>query len=477
MPIFNGGRIGSNNVPFTGTKSNDPNYSNVSLLLNGNGTNGSTTFTDSSSYGHTVTPVADAKISTAQNKFGGASIYLDGSGDCLSLPDDQSAFNFGTGDFTIECWIYWVGGAYGIVFSQRHAYDTNNTGMSWRIDDANDTIGFWHGNGLDGFGTPSNAISKNTWTHIALTRNGSIFTIWVNGQSQATNTITASMIYYPPVIGRSQGVLGEYLNAYLDDFRITKGVARYTANFTPPTAELPGGETGTFASGLWTGLEQCDAVRRGIWTGLSLIDSDYIALINANGLSDGSTSLNDDATSTLVTSLTCYGTCDASTAVTKNSSASIEVGSGDSGVLVNFSEVVLDDTEWTLEMWFYPTAGIATYNAIWGSAASSKWLEFNGTYLRCRGWNTSIQSTTSFTTNQWYHVALEKDSSDTVRLYVNGILESSQSGGDNWTYNYGRIGNSGNLSRVVQGYYDDIRLSKVARYNGNNFTPPTSLLT
>jgi hypothetical protein len=216
----------------------EPYADNVSLLLNGNGDNGSTTFTDSSSYGHTVTPVDNAQISTAQSKFGGASIYLDGSGDCLSLPDDESAFNFGTGDFTIECWIYWVGGAYGIVFSQRHAYDTNNTGMSWRIDDANDTIGFWHGNGLDGFGTPNNVISKNTWTHIALTRNGSTFTIWVNGQSEATNTITANMIYYPPVIGRSQGVLYEYLNAYLDDYRITKGVARYTSNFTPPTAEL-----------------------------------------------------------------------------------------------------------------------------------------------------------------------------------------------------------------------------------------------
>jgi hypothetical protein len=235
--------------------------------------------------------------------------------------------------------------------------------------------------------------------------------------------------------------------------------------------------TGTFASGLWTSSDHIKQIRNELWPKLSSIDSDYIALINANGLSDGSTSLNDDATSTLVTSLTCYGTCDASTAVTKNSSASIEVGSGDSGVLVNFSEVVLDDTEWTLEMWFYPTGGIATSNAIWGSAGSAKWLEFNGTYLRCRGWNSSIQSTTSFTTNQWYHVALEKDSSDTVRLYVNGILESSQSGGDNWTYDYGRIGNSGNLSRVVQGYYDDIRLSKVARYNGNNFTPPTSLLT
>lgn len=210
----------------------------VSLLLHGDGPNNSTTFTDSSGYGHTVTPVGNAKISTTESKFGGASIYLDGSSDCLSLPDNASAFDFGTGDFTIECWIYWVGGLYGIVFSQRHVYGNNNTGMSWRIDDSNDNIGFWYGDGLGYFTTPNYAISKNTWTHIALTRNGSTFTTWVNGQSEATNTITASMIYYPPVIGRAQGVLFEYLNAYLDEYRITKGVAIYTSNFTPPTAPL-----------------------------------------------------------------------------------------------------------------------------------------------------------------------------------------------------------------------------------------------
>ncbi len=216
----------------------DPYADNVSLLLNGNGTNGSTTFTDSSSYGHTVTPVGDAQISTAQIKFGVSSMYIDGTGDYLSLPDDQSAFDFGTGDFTIECWIYWVGGANGNLFSQRHAWYTNDTGMTWRINDSNDSISFWHGDGLDGFTTPSNSISKNTWTHIALTRDSNTFTIWVNGQSEATNTITANMIYYAPVIGRVQGVNAAYLNAYLDDYRITKGVARYISNFDPPEVEL-----------------------------------------------------------------------------------------------------------------------------------------------------------------------------------------------------------------------------------------------
>jgi hypothetical protein len=261
---FNGGTIGIANTVFTGTKSNDPNYSNVSLLLNGNGTNGSTTFTDSSSYGHTVTPNGNAQISTVQSKFGGASMYFDGSGDYLSLPNDQTSFDFGTGNFTIECWIYWPGGP-GNIFSQRHAFDNNNTGMSWRTSTSN--LLFFYGNGLGGFSTPSTSLPTNAWNHIALTRNGNTFTMWINGQSQATNTITATMIYYPPAIGRVQGVAAEYLNAYLDDFRITKGVARYTSNFEPPTAQLPGGETGTFASGLWTSSDHIKQIRNELWPG------------------------------------------------------------------------------------------------------------------------------------------------------------------------------------------------------------------
>jgi len=78
---FNGGTIGIANTVFTGTKSDDPNYSSVSLLLNGNGTNGSTTFTDSSVNNHTITRNGNAQISTTQSKFGGSSMYFDGNGD------------------------------------------------------------------------------------------------------------------------------------------------------------------------------------------------------------------------------------------------------------------------------------------------------------------------------------------------------------------------------------------------------------
>ena len=82
----------------------DASYSSVSLLLHGNGINGSTTITDNSPSPKTVTAVGNAQISTAQSKFGGGSIAFDGTGDYLTTPNN-SDYQFGTSDFTVECWI------------------------------------------------------------------------------------------------------------------------------------------------------------------------------------------------------------------------------------------------------------------------------------------------------------------------------------------------------------------------------------
>ncbi len=308
MPIFNGGRIGSNNVPFTGTKSDDPNYSSVSLLLNGNGTNGSTTFTDSSNYSHTVTPAGNAQISTTQSKFGGASMYFDGSGDYLEIPS-STEFDLGFGAFAVEAWIYLTangttaaGETNWPIVNKHSIYNTQTTpggsNTAWefryspqsgnklvfvnRIEASNFT------EGVNLFSKLSTAVnlSLNTWYHVAAVRDGTTLKLFLNGQDVTdTNTgnydwSTINMSLDTGSIGQNKVRVGRILGGsnpgaevwyavgYIDDLRITKGVARYTSNFTPPTAQLPGGEPGTFASGLWTGLEQCDAVRREIWTGL-----------------------------------------------------------------------------------------------------------------------------------------------------------------------------------------------------------------
>jgi hypothetical protein len=307
MPIFNGGRIGSNNVPFTGTKSDDPNYSSVSLLLNGNGSDGSTTFTDSSSYGHTVTPVGNAQISTTQSKFGGASMYFDGSGDYLEVPP-SAGFDFDYGPFTVEAWIYLTangttagGGTYWPIVNKSSIYNTqtstggSNTAWEFRyLPTEGNKLGFFNRIQASNFTEGVNLFSKfstavnlslNTWYHVAAVRDGTTLKLFLNGQdvtdtntgnydwstinmSLDTGSIGQNKVRVGRILGGSNpGTVVWYAVGYIDDLRITKGIARYTSNLTPPTAQLPGAETGTFASGLWTGLEQCDAIRREIWPG------------------------------------------------------------------------------------------------------------------------------------------------------------------------------------------------------------------
>ena len=226
------------------TTIDDPYADNVSLLLNGNGTNGSTTFTDSSSYGHTVTANGDAGISTTQSKFGGASMYFDGDGDYLSIPDDTS-LHLGSDDFTFEFWTY-LNSTTGDLTNKRTISTDGVQYLYFRVTDG--SLLTWitsDGSTWDiaeNFGFGNTTLSTGQWYHIALVRNGTEISTYVDG-TKSPNTITTSAAIqngstYPLVIG-ADVAYGNYLDGYIDDFRLTQGVARYTSNFTPPTAPFP----------------------------------------------------------------------------------------------------------------------------------------------------------------------------------------------------------------------------------------------
>lgn len=219
----------------------DPSFASVSLLLHMNGSNNSTTFVDSGPSARTITRAGDSKILTAQSKYGGASGYFDGTGDYLSCTISPV---IGTGAYTIEGWF--------------RASDSANWRSILSMDGM--TI-YWHqgavlgyGGGLSGsefrsrqgtFG-PEAALATNTWHHFALVRETSgavhIFANGVkgglsngSGSSASGNTFNFSG---GSIRIASNSSNGEVFFGYLDDIRITRG-ARYTATFTPPTAEFP----------------------------------------------------------------------------------------------------------------------------------------------------------------------------------------------------------------------------------------------
>jgi hypothetical protein len=170
---------------------------------------------------------ADAKISTAQSKFGGSSIVFDGSGDYLNVPGSPN-YDFGTGNFTLEFWMYQV----------------SSTGTQVILDAWNNTptrfLVRTNGTSLQFFTTPGNTSytlpAINTWYHVACVRNGSTFTLYVDGVNRGTFSSAATITASTALWTISRGA--ETYNGYLSDIRVTKGYARYTANFTPPTSAL-----------------------------------------------------------------------------------------------------------------------------------------------------------------------------------------------------------------------------------------------
>jgi hypothetical protein len=219
--------------------------SQVSLLLHGNGANGSTTITDNSPSPKTVTAVGNAQISTAQSKFGGGSIAFDGAGlplDYLSIPAGTSALQFGAQDFTVECWVYRLNTNTGTIAISQADLATV-AGSAWVLYVSSSTASDVY-SGSSAFAVTSPNPPINTWAHVALTRSGGTLRSFLNGTivgtntSLGTSTLNNGATTYPNTIG---GIANDIrgLNGYIDELRITKGVARYTANFTPPTAPFP----------------------------------------------------------------------------------------------------------------------------------------------------------------------------------------------------------------------------------------------
>src|SRR5262245_11711181 len=201
------------------------------LLLHMNGTDGSTTFTDSSASAHTVTPNGDAQIDTAQSKFGGASGLFDGTGDYLDIPGDTDV-QFGTGDFTIDFWIRENGRPavqytlfdFGLVAGGQLVFLVTGA-------DGNTTLVAGPG-GVDGV-----VLNDSVWTHVAFTRSNGVMRAFQDGVIKHFNSNAFDINSFSTTwrIGADRGTPTHPFNGWIDEVRIIKGAAAWTSNFTPPT--------------------------------------------------------------------------------------------------------------------------------------------------------------------------------------------------------------------------------------------------
>jgi len=230
-------------LAFSANAAVDDSY--TKLLLHCNGTDGSSTITDES--GKTVTVVNQAQIDTAQKQFGTGSCLFDGTADYLT-ETDSTDWDFANGDFTYDFWLRVPSppsdDTYNSLIVQRAGAGSNQATAFFLHRDT----GHYHlffGYTTDGSTQKTTesgeiSLSNNTWYHIAFVRNGTTGTFYLDGTANGTTVNFSTDTIYNSTSTNGQARVDSSttdLNGWIDELRISKGIARWTTNFTPPTEE------------------------------------------------------------------------------------------------------------------------------------------------------------------------------------------------------------------------------------------------
>lgn len=452
----------------SGPLAGDPYYNYTSLLLKMNGADTSTTFTDNSYSPKTVTANGNAQLKTANYRYGTASGYFDGTGDCITVPY-TSDFDFGALDFTIEMWLYKLGNnanAQRLWNSNGDYY--GNVDLS--ISASGDLASYATSNGTtwNAWSSPSIvAVTDNTWHHIALVRNGGNVYAFLDGiQYTLTTSLSTTALVNGTNGATSRSIGGQSagtnrsLNGYIDDVRVTKGVARYTSNFTPPGSHIATQHPDTDPWWLNT-----------------------VLALRMDGTS-GSTTFTDLKGKTV----TAVGNTSVSLAQSKFGQAAYFDGTGDYLSVPDTDDWYFGVGDFTIETWARFDAAAPNYQTIASQFVdANNWWFFRkelssdnkltcyfrvgGTvkanYIMTSSWST-------FTADTWYHLALVRSGS-TIYIFIDGVSQTLTATVAISTNDVGNIASplyvGSDTTYPMQGYLDDLRVTKgIARYTAN-FTP------
>jgi hypothetical protein len=421
-------------------------------------------FKDNSTNAYTLTITGSAAAvqpfspfspsSTYSNTTVGGSITLSGSSNYISIPGNTVTTSIGTGPFTIEGWFYPTGIA--------------STTNLWGVDNGSSAnpkvINYFNsgslildtGNmGASQFplNVSASLIANGAWNHIAYVRSGTGTNqsyVFINGTLANTGTINSSVnfssVTQPFNIGYVGEAFGTTFNGHISNFRISN-TALYTSSFTLPT-------------------------------------SPFTATANTNFLLSATNASIIDSTGK--NTLTTYGSAAISSTQSKFGNSCLYFNGTTDYLQIPASPNIPLLGDFTVECWIYPTT-INNNNMILGSdnGGSSDYFQFTSTTVQLA---VSAASTPnyptwshSFTTNQWYHIAVVRQSG-TLSCYVNGVVRTLSSGSasetrqlfiSNVALQVGRYGYSVS-PWYFSGYIDELRITRgYARYT-SNFTPPTS---
>lgn len=218
----------------------DPHWSNVVLAMHMDGADNGAVFPDLT--GKTVSCFNNTQTKIATKKFGVSSAYFDSLGDYLSVPY-SSAFVLQSSDFTIEAWVYVTAlqSAANFICLRR---ENANVFAFHVLPSGYLEYQYWDASNVSYSLVATTSITLNQWAHVAVTRVGSVYRLFLDGVKVSESVLATtpredslSALW----IGGHGSTPDRTINGYIDDLRITKGVARYTANFTPPTEAFPNG--------------------------------------------------------------------------------------------------------------------------------------------------------------------------------------------------------------------------------------------
>jgi len=448
----------------------DTNFKNVTLLLHGDGSNGAqnNTFLDSSTNNFTITRNGNTTQGSFSPYGSNWSNYFDGSGDYLSAPSN-AAFDCGTGDWTIECWVYISTrtNSYPVVFgNNRGGWTTDALALTnSNADNAayNDKFVFGWNNG--GFTSPSAGTSQllvanatnsnNTWYHFAVVRNGTSIKMYRNGAEVASATISSGASFnwgYNGALvgGGNWDGAGSYFNGYISNLRVLKGTALYTSTFTPST------------------------------TPLTAITNTSLLTCQSNRFRDGSTNnftitRNGDVK---VTNFAPFAPSAAYSTSVNGGSAYFD-GTGDYLTTPNNAAFAFGTGDYTIELWINTNAdagnvidfrvggNLTPYPAIY--------LSGGGVFF-WPGTGSDGVSVGSYTKNAWVHLAVSRSGSS-LKFFVNGVQTYSASDTTNLSQGTVTIGARWDAGNLFAGYISNFRVVKGTAVYTAAFTPPTAPVT
>jgi len=378
----------------------------------------------------TITVNGNAAASSVQSNFYGGSFIFDGTGDSLSL-SSTSDFGFGTGDFTIECFVYYKGSfpTFEYIYDMRIDSSTGSELRGALYPTSNGGQLEYYVNGATVLS--AGKFYKDRWYHVALVRNSSTTSLYLNGVDIGSFSDSNNYADAPLVIGQRQGITAQSWDGYIQDFRIYKGVAKYTSNFIPASTNpdiLPDTPSGVAGGSALTKITDGAVSFDGNGDYLSLADSD-----------------------------------------------DWNFGSGD----------------WTIE--FYGNTKATTNGelttvvtqSLYGASSDTSFYVGMGSYVSCwlsSGTNYQVQLNTSgvvVNDGNWHHIACVRNGTNII-IFVDGKNVANTTVSAEYT-----LGNSTQLLGIgsqnnnyfFPGFISNLRIIKGTALYTSDFTPPTRALT